>query len=100
MEHYLYADTAMEHAPAGSGAREYEDATKIECALWNASIRGCKDALLAFRSTDDDEDDGGSEDQVDACMSTNFSFSGVGSIGALYEFDSNPAECSEQVNEE
>ena len=45
-----------------SGVGEYENATEIECALWNASIGGCKDALLAFRSIDDNEDEGGSED--------------------------------------
>jgi hypothetical protein len=58
----------MEDAPMGSNAAESEDATEIECAICNASIGGCKDALPAFCSTDDDEDEGGGEDQVDARM--------------------------------
>ena len=40
----------------------------------------CKDVLLAFRSTDDDEDERGGEDQVDACIFDDLSFGGVGSI--------------------
>jgi hypothetical protein len=87
-------------APVGSGVAKSEDATKIECALWNASIGGYKDALPAFRSTDDDEDEGGGEDQVDARMSDDLSFGGVGSVGASHESDSNPVECSGQGTEE
>jgi hypothetical protein len=92
--HHLDADTAMEDTPMGSGAVESEDATEIECALRNASIGGCKDALPAFCSTDDDEDEGGDEDQVDARMFDNLSFGGVGSAGASYGSDSNLADCS------
>jgi hypothetical protein len=61
VEHRPDADAAMEDAPVGSGMEEPEDATEIECALWNASIGGCKDALPALRSSDDDEDEGGEE---------------------------------------
>jgi hypothetical protein len=100
VEHHPDADTAMEDAPVGSGAVESEDATEIECALRNASIGGCKDALPAFRSTDDDEDEGGGEDQVDARMSDNLSFDGVGSAGPSHESDSNSADCSGQGTEE
>ena len=67
MEHQPNVDVAIEDAPVGSSAVESEDATKIECALQNASIGGCKDALPAFRSTDDNEDERRDEDQVDAC---------------------------------
>jgi hypothetical protein len=100
VEHHPDADTAMEDVPVGSGAAESEDATEIECALRNASIGGCKDALPAFRSTDDDEDEGGGEDQVDAPMSDNLSFGGVGSAGASHESDSNLADCSGQGTKE
>ena len=78
----------------GSSAAESEDTTKIECALWNASIGGCKDALPAFCSTNDDEDEGGGEDQVDARMFDDLFFGGVGSARALHESNSNPLECS------
>jgi hypothetical protein len=100
VEHRPHTDAAMEDAPLGSGMAESEDATEIECALWNASIGGCKDALPAFHSTDYDEDEGGSEDQVDARMSDDLSFGGVGSPGAPHGSDSNPAECSGQGHEE
>jgi hypothetical protein len=100
VEHRLDVDAAMEDAPVGSNAAESEDATEIECALRNASIGGCKDALLAFRSTDDDEDEGTDEDQVDACMFDDLSFGGVGSTGASHESDSNPTECSGQGTKE
>jgi hypothetical protein len=94
VEHRPHTDAAMEDAPLGSGMAESEDATEIECILRNASIGGCKDALPAFRSTDDDEDEGGGEDQVDARMSDDLSFGGVGSAGASHGSDSYPAECS------
>jgi hypothetical protein len=64
VEHRPHTDAVMEDAPLGSGMAESEDATKIECALRNASIGGCKDALPAFRSTDYNEDEGGGEDQM------------------------------------
>ena len=72
----------MEDAQGASGIVESEDATEIECVLWNASISRCNDVLPAFRSTDDDEDERGSEDQVDACMSNNLFFDGIGSVRA------------------
>ena len=89
VEHCPDINTAMEDAPVGFGMGESEDA--IGC---------CKDALLAFCSNDDDGDEGGSEDQVDTCMSDNLSFGGVSSIGASHESDSNPAKCSGYGNEE
>ena len=98
VKHRPNTDAAMQDAPVGSGAAEFEDATEIECALRNASIGICKDALSAFHSTDDDE--GGGEDQVDAHMFDNLSLSGIGSVGALHESNSNPLEYSEQGNEE
>ena len=98
MEHCLDADVAMEDAPKGSNVAESEDATEIECALWNASIGGCKDVLPTFYSTNDDEDEGGGEDQVDAHMFDNLSFGRVGSARALHESDSNLAECFRQDN--
>jgi hypothetical protein len=100
VEHRPHTDAAMEDVPLGSGMAESEDATEIECALRNASIGGCKDALPAFRSTDDDEDEGGGEDQGDARMSDDLSFGGVGSLGAPHGSDSNPTECSGQGHEE
>jgi hypothetical protein len=68
LEHCPDTNAAMEDAPMGSNAAESEDATEIECAICNASIGGCKDALPAFCSTDNDKDEGGGEDQVDARM--------------------------------
>ena len=97
MEHRPNA--AMEDVPMGSSMGESKDATEIECSLWNASIGGCKDALPRFYSIDDNEDDGGDEDQVDARMSDNLSFVGIGYVGALHESNSNLAECSGQGNE-
>ena len=91
VEHRQDVDATIEDAPVGFGVKESKDATEIEFVLWNASICVFKDALLAFHSTDDDEDEGGSEDQVDACMSNDLSFGRVGSIGALHESNSNPA---------
>ena len=93
VEHCPNVDAAMEDALVGSGMVEFEDATEIECALQIASIGGCKDALPTFRTTDDDEDEGGGEDQVDAYMSDDLSFSRVGSTRASHESDSNPVEC-------
>ena len=54
--------------------------------------------MLFQHSTDDDEDEGGGEDQVDARMPDNLFFGGVGFAGALHESDSNPTECSKQGN--
>jgi hypothetical protein len=87
VEHCLDADAAMEDALVGSGVAVSEDATEIECALWNASIGGCKDALLAFRASDDDEDEEGEEHQGDAHISDDLSFGGVGSVGASHGSD-------------
>ena len=100
MEHRPHVDAAMEDAPVDSSMGESEDATEIECALRNASIGGCKDTLPAFRSTDDDEDEGGGEDHVEARMSDDLSFGGVASVGASHESDSNPAEYSRHGNDE
>ena len=100
MEHRPDVDVAMEDAPVGSGIGKSEDAIEIECALRNASIGGCKDALLAFRSIDDNENEGGGEDPVDAHMSNDLSFGGVGYVKASHEPDSNPAKYSKQGNEE
>ena len=94
VEHCLNTDAAMEDMHGAPSAAGSEDATKIECALRNASISGCKDAFPVFHSTDDDEDERGGEDQVDARMSDNLSFGGVGSTGASRNSDANPAECS------
>ena len=94
MENHPDIDVAMQDAPMGSGVAESEDATEIKCAFWNASIGGCKDALPAFHSIDDDEDEGNGEDHVDACMSNDLSFGGVGSAGASHISDSNPLEYS------
>ena len=100
MEHWPNTDATMEDAQWASDVAESEDATEIECALRNASISGCKDALPAFCSIDDDEDERGGEDQVDARMSNDLSFGRVGSVRALHELDANPAECSGEGNEE
>ena len=90
----------MDDAHRALDALGSKDATKIECALWNASITGCKGVLPAFYSIDDDDDERGDEDQVDARMVDNLSFGGVGSIGASRDLDANPAECSGHGNEE
>ena len=100
MEHCPDTDATMEDVHGALGATGSKDAIEIECALWNATISGCKDALLAFHSTDDDEDEGGGEDQVDARMSDNLSFGGVGSAGASRDLDANLAECSGHGYEE
>jgi hypothetical protein len=100
VEHRPEADAAIEDAPLGSGMAESEDATKIECALPNASIGGCKDVLPVLRSSDDDEDEGGQEHHGDGWMSDDLSFCGVGFSRASHESHSNPAECSGQGNEE
>ena len=89
----------MEEAPLIAGVAKSEDAIEIKCVLWNASIGGCKDALLAFRSFDDDEDEGDEEHEEDACMFDDFSFGGVGSAGAAHESNSNLADYSKQGNE-
>ena len=62
MEHRLDTNATMEDAHGAPDAAGSKDATEIECALQNASISGCKDALPTFRSTNDDEDEGGGED--------------------------------------
>jgi hypothetical protein len=100
VKHRPNADAAMEDAPLGFGVAEFEDATEIECALRNASIGGCKDALLSLHSSDDNEDEGGQDHHGDGRMSDDLSFGGVGFSGASHESDSNPAECSGQGNEE
>ena len=100
MEHRPDTNTTMEDAPMNSNTVESDDATEIECILRNASISGCKDVIATFRSTDDDEDEGGGEDQVDTHMSDDLSFGGVGSVGASYGFNSIAARCSRQGNEE
>jgi hypothetical protein len=74
----------MEEAPLIAGVAESEDATKIECALRNASIGGCKDALPALRSSNDDEDEGGEEHEGHARMSDDLSFGGTGSTRAAH----------------
>ena len=93
-------EAAMEDVLEGCDTTKSEDAIEIDYALWNASISGCKDVLPAFCSTNDDEDEGGGEDQVDACMSNNLSFDGVGSARASHESDSNLAVSSREGNEE
>jgi hypothetical protein len=98
-EHRPDADAAIEDAPLGSNVAGSEDATEIECALWNASIGGCKDALPALRSSDDNEDEGGEEHEGDARMSDDLSFGGVDSAGAAHESDSNLADYFRQGNE-
>ena len=100
MEHCPDIDAAMEDALVGSCSAKSKDATEIEYTLRNASIGGCKDALPAFRSIDDDEDEGGSEDLVDACIFDNLSLSGVGSARASHESNSNLAKYSKHGNEE
>ena len=100
MEHCPDIDTAMKDVPLGFGMAESEDATEIECTLWNASIGGCKDALFALCSSNDDEDEGDEDHQGDAQMFNDLSFSRVGCFGASHESDSNPMECSRQGNEE
>jgi hypothetical protein len=99
IEHRPDSDAAMEETPLIAGVAESEDATKIECALRNASIGGCKDALPALCFSDDDEDEGGEEHEGDACMSDDLSFGRVGSAGAAHESDANLADCSGQGNE-
>jgi hypothetical protein len=93
VEHRPDADAAMEDVPLGSDVAESEDATEVEWALRNASIGGCKDALPALRSSNDDEDEEGQEHHGDARMFDDLSFSGVGCSGTSHESDSNPAEC-------
>jgi hypothetical protein len=99
VEHRPDGNATMEEAPLIAGVAESKDAIEIECALRNASINGCKDALLAFRSFDDDEDEGDEEHEGDTRMSDNLSFGGVGSTGATHESDSNLVDCSGQGNE-
>jgi hypothetical protein len=83
IEHCPDGDAAMEEAPLIAGMAESENATEIECALRNASIGGCKDALPALRSSNDDEDEGGEEHEGDARRSNDLSFGGVGSVGGM-----------------
>jgi hypothetical protein len=94
VEHCPDIDAAMEYAPLGSDVAESEDATEIECALRNASIGDCKDALPTLRSSYDDEGEGGQEYHGDGQMSDDLSFGGVGFSGASHESNSNPAEYS------
>ena len=48
----------------------------------------------AMHSFYDNEDEGGQEHQGDALMSDHVIFSGVGSVRASHEFDSNLMYCS------
>ena len=99
VEHCLDGKATMEEAPLIAGVVEFEDAIEIECALWNASIDGCKDVLLAFCSFDDDEDEGGEEHEGDARMFNDLSFGGIRSTGVVHELDSNLADYFGQGNQ-
>ena len=96
VEHRPNTHATMDSAHRAPGASGSEDATEIEYAFRNASITGCKDVLPAFRSSHDNDDERGGEDQVDARMSDDLSFNGVGSVGASRDSDANPAKCSGQ----
>ena len=99
VEHCPDGDIAIEVAPLIAGMAESEDATEIECVLWNASIGGCKDVLPALHCSNDNEDEGGEEHEGDAHMSNDLSFSEVGSTRAAHESDSNFEDYSKQCNE-
>ena len=99
MQQCLNNDVAIEDAPHGSSVVQSEDANGIdhEYTLWNTSLGGCKDVLLAMHSSDDDEDDSGHGYQGNVHMSDHVSIGGVGCSKASH---SNPAQCSRQGNKE
>lgn len=77
-----------------------EDPIGNESALWNASLDGCKNALPALCSSDDNEDDGGHiEHQTNICMFNHVSINGVNCGEASCDLDWNPTECSEHGKE-
>jgi hypothetical protein len=67
-----------------------EYATGIESVLRNSSLNGCKDALLALHSSNDNEDGGSHGCQEDIHMFNHVSTGGVDSGEALRDSDSNP----------
>jgi hypothetical protein len=81
------------NVPDGSTVANSKDSTMIEFPLWNASLDGCKEGLLALRSSDDDADDEVQERQREAPMYDYLNNNGIDRGGALEEHARNPAEC-------
>jgi hypothetical protein len=90
----------MDDVPHCFGVPRSEDAAEIESALWSASLEGCKDALPALRSTNDDADDRIHQYERNVHMSYHVSISGANCGGALGKPNSNPLVCSGQGGEE
>jgi hypothetical protein len=89
-------DVAMEDVAEISSVAASDDHVDIEFVLRNANLDGCKDALPALRSSEDDEDNGGHEKQSDTCLSENLNITGVVSGQASPRRDSTHPECSKQ----
>ena len=69
VDHRLDNDRAIEGVAKISGVAASDNHVNIEFALQNTNLNSCKEALPAFRSSDDYEDDEGHEKQFDVCLS-------------------------------
>jgi hypothetical protein len=65
-----------------------------------ANLDGCKEALPAFRSFDDDEDDERHEKQSVVRLSDHLNITGMNFGEASRDRDSTPPECSRQGGQE
>jgi hypothetical protein len=87
-------DAAMEGLAEISSVVAFDDHVDIEFALWNANLDGCKEALPAFHSSDDDEDEGGYDKQFDVPLTYHLNITGMNYGEASCDRDSTPLECS------
>jgi hypothetical protein len=94
VDHRPDNDAGMEGMAEISGVTASNNHVDIEFALRNANLDGCKEALPAFRLSNDEEDDGGHEKQSDVCLSDHLSITGVNSGEASCDRDSTLPECS------
>jgi hypothetical protein len=100
VDHRPDNEAAMEDVAEISGVTASDNHVDIEFALRNANLDGCKEALPAFCSSNDDEDDGGNEKQFDVCLSDHLNITGVNFGKASRDRDSTPLECSRQGGQE
>jgi hypothetical protein len=90
----------MEDVVEISSVAASDDHVDGEFALRNANFDSCKEALPAFHSFDDNEDDGGHEKQSDVFLSDHLNITGVNSGKASRDRDSTLPECSKQGGQE
>jgi hypothetical protein len=89
-------DAAMEDVAEISGVAASDDHVDIEFVLRNANLDCCKDALPSLRSSQDNEDDGGHEKQLDTRLYDHLNITGVVSTQASPDHDSIHPDCSRQ----